>query len=66
MNIEEINAMFGVETNTESRSRLIVRAIEFCTEMADCYEHDTLEHTAFFSLRYALYRILVLEELHAN
>lgn len=27
--------------------------------MADCYEPDTLEHTAFAALRYALYRILV-------
>ena len=59
MNMEEINAVLGIDTNAATRDMLIVRAVEFCGEMADCYKPDTLEHTAFVALRYALYRALV-------
>ena len=59
MNMEEINAVLGIDTNAATRDMLIVRAAEFRRAMADCSEPDTLEHTAFVALRYALYRALV-------
>ena len=59
MNMEEINAVLGIDTNAVTKDILIVRAVEFCGEMADCYEPDTLEHTAFVALRYALCCVLI-------
>lgn len=58
MNMEEINAVLGIDTNAVTRDMLIVRAVEFCGEMADCYKPGTLERLAFGSLRYALCHVI--------
>lgn len=57
MRTEEINATIGIDIESASNEQIIKRSIEFCAEMADCYEANSLEASAFYSLRSALCRL---------
>ena len=52
--MEKINATLGIDLNAATPARVAKRAIEFCIEMADCYEENTLERDAFEALAVAI------------
>lgn len=52
--MEEISATLGIDMNTATPEKVAKRAIEFCVEMADCYEEKTLEREAFEALAVAI------------
>lgn len=66
MNIEEINAVLGIDTDAATSTKVLARAAEFCDEMADCYKRGTLERLAFGSLRYALCHVICRREDENN
>ncbi len=57
MRPEEINATIGIDIESASDDQILKRSIDFCAEMADCYEANSLEASAFYSLRSALCRL---------
>ena len=65
MRPEEINATIGIDIESASKDQLLKRSIDFCAEMAECYEANSLEASAFYSLRSALCR-LTGEASHAD
>lgn len=52
--MEEISATLGIDMNTATPEKVAKRAYEFALEMADCYEVDSLEYSAFTALATAL------------
>lgn len=50
----EISATLGIDLKTASPEQVAKRAYEFALEMADCYEIDTLEYSAFEALSVAI------------
>ena len=52
--MEEISATIGIDINTATQEQVAKRAYEFCLEMADCYESNTLEYSAFTALSAAI------------
>lgn len=62
MRIEETNAVLGIDVEPATDKRILARALEFCDEMADCYEADTMENLAFGALWYALCHVISSHE----
>ena len=54
MDKHELNATIGIDIESAPKDRLLSRSIDFCAEMADCYEANSLEAAAFYALRSAL------------
>lgn len=52
--IYEISATLGIDLDASSPEKVAKRAIEYCLEMADCYEEKTLEREAFEALAVAI------------
>ena len=52
--MEEISATLGIDLNTATPEKVAKRAYEFALEMADCYEVDSLEYSAFSALATAI------------
>lgn len=50
METSEISAVLGVDVEATDCEKLLVRALEFCFEMADCYEEGSVERNAFLAL----------------
>jgi len=53
--LSEISAVLGIDLETATREEIANRAIDFCHEMADCYEPGSLEASAFEALANALF-----------
>ena len=51
---EEISATLGIDINTASPEQVAKRAYEFALEMADCYEVEDMEYSAFSALATAI------------
>lgn len=52
--MEEISATLGIDMSTATPEQAAKRAYEFALEMADCYETDELEYSAFMALSVAI------------
>lgn len=52
--MEELNAVLGIDIAAATHDQLAKRVFEFCGEMADCYEADSLEANAFQAVQLAL------------
>lgn len=52
--MEKINATLGIDLNVATPEKVGKRAIEYCVEMSDCYEENTLERDAFEALAVAI------------
>lgn len=52
--MEEISATLGIDMNTATPEQVGKRAYDFALEMADCYEPNTLEYSAFEALATAI------------
>jgi hypothetical protein len=53
----KVNATIGIDLDEATPQQVAKRAQEFCREMADCYEADTLEHGAFMAVAAAIEKI---------
>lgn len=48
--LDEISATLGIDLNAASPEQVAKRGYEFALEMADCYEVEDLEYSAFSAL----------------
>ena len=48
--MERISATLGIDMSTATPEKAMKRGLEYCLEMAECYEDDTLERDAFEAL----------------
>lgn len=53
----EINAVLGIDVDAATNSQLLLRAVEVCAEMADCYEPYSLEAETFSALWFVFCRL---------
>lgn len=56
MELSEISAVLGIDVEAADREKLLERALEFCYEMADCYEEGSVERNAFEALSFPIFR----------
>ncbi len=56
MELSEISAILGIDIETATVKETAGRALEFCWEMADCYEEGSVERNAFEALAFAIFR----------
>lgn len=48
--MERISATLGIDMSTATPEKAVKRGLEYCLEMAECYEDYTLERDAFEAL----------------
>lgn len=55
MELSEISAILGIDIEAAEPEQIATRAVDFCWEMADCYEEGSTESNAFKALAYAMH-----------
>lgn len=61
--MDKLNATLGVDMNAATHEQLAKRVFEYCGEMADCYDPETLECEAFQAIQMAM---LIMNEGRFN